>query len=106
MYVCIRFRISRETLARFVLMVRRGYRDPPYHNWTHAFTVAHFAFLLIDGLDLLGRGVVSDLEALALFLACLCHDLDHRGTNNTFQVRLLPQLETPGRSISWRTGFS
>ncbi len=28
----------------------------------------------------------SDLEALALFLACLCHDLDHRGTNNTFQV--------------------
>ena len=43
--VCFRFRISRETLARFVLMVRRGYRDPPYHNWTHAFTVAHFAFL-------------------------------------------------------------
>ena len=40
---------------------------------------------LIDGLDLLSRGVVSELEALALFLACLCHDLDHRGTNNTFQ---------------------
>ena len=45
MSVRFRFRISRETLARFVLMVRRGYRDPPYHNWTHAFTVAHFAFL-------------------------------------------------------------
>ena len=42
---------------------------------------------LIDGLDLLGRGVVTELEALALFVACLCHDLDHRGTNNTFQVR-------------------
>ena len=33
-------------LYRFVLMVRRGYRDPPYHNWAHAFAVAHFCFLL------------------------------------------------------------
>ena len=24
---------------------------------------------------------------LALFVACLCHDIDHRGTNNSFQVR-------------------
>ena len=23
---------------------------------------------------------------LALFVACLCHDIDHRGTTNSFQV--------------------
>ena len=28
----------------------------------------------------------SDLEILSLFVACLCHDLDHRGTNNSFQM--------------------
>ena len=27
-------------------MVRKGYRNPPYHNWIHAFTVAHFCYLL------------------------------------------------------------
>lgn len=27
-----------------------------------------------------------DIEMLALFVACLCHDIDHRGTTNSFQV--------------------
>ena len=27
-----------------------------------------------------------DVEMLALFVACLCHDIDHRGTTNSFQV--------------------
>jgi cGMP-dependent 3',5'-cyclic phosphodiesterase len=51
-----RFHISRDTLARFVLMVRRGYRDPPYHNWMHAFSVAHFSFSLIENLGLVEQG--------------------------------------------------
>lgn len=28
----------------------------------------------------------SDIELFALFVSCLCHDLDHRGTNNQYQV--------------------
>lgn len=27
------------------------------------------------------------VEVFALMAACLCHDLDHRGTNNAFQVK-------------------
>lgn len=27
-----------------------------------------------------------DMEIFALFISCMCHDLDHRGTNNSFQV--------------------
>lgn len=27
-----------------------------------------------------------DIEIFALFVSCMCHDLDHRGTNNSFQV--------------------
>ena len=30
---------------------------------------------------------LSEIEKLALFVACLCHDLDHRGTNNAFQSK-------------------
>ena len=40
---------------RFILMVRRGYRDPPYHNWIHAFSVAHFCFAAITNLKLVER---------------------------------------------------
>jgi hypothetical protein len=27
------------------------------------------------------------LQILGLLVACLCHDLDHRGTNNAFQTK-------------------
>ena len=30
---------------------------------------------------------IFQIECLALIVACLCHDLDHRGTNNSFQVK-------------------
>jgi hypothetical protein len=33
------------------------------------------------------KGTFSDLEVLGMFVGCLCHDLDHRGTNNAFQEK-------------------
>ncbi|XP_054650996.1 cGMP-dependent 3',5'-cyclic phosphodiesterase isoform X3 [Dunckerocampus dactyliophorus] len=78
------YKIDRQTLARFCLMVKKGYRDPPYHNWMHAFSVSHFCYLLYKNLGL--SNYLEDIEILALFVSCLCHDLDHRGTNNSFQV--------------------
>jgi len=32
---------------------------------------------------------MSNLECLGLIVGCLCHDLDHRGTNNAFQTKLV-----------------
>ncbi|XP_062615752.1 cGMP-dependent 3',5'-cyclic phosphodiesterase-like isoform X1 [Saccostrea cucullata] len=79
-----RWRIRKDTLVRFVLMVKKGYRNPPYHNWTHAFAVAHFCYLCVKNLNL--QHSLDDIELLALFVSCLCHDLDHRGTNNQYQL--------------------
>ncbi|XP_019904328.3 cGMP-dependent 3',5'-cyclic phosphodiesterase isoform X4 [Esox lucius] len=78
------YKIDRHTLARFCLMVKKGYRDPPYHNWTHAFSVSHFCYLLYKNLGL--ANYLENIEIFALFVSCMCHDLDHRGTNNSFQV--------------------
>uniref|UniRef100_A0A3P9Q1M2 Phosphodiesterase n=1 Tax=Poecilia reticulata TaxID=8081 RepID=A0A3P9Q1M2_POERE len=78
------YKIDLHTLARFCLMVKKGYRDPPYHNWMHAFSVSHFCYLLYKNLGL--SNYLEDIEILALFVSCMCHDLDHRGTNNSFQV--------------------
>ena len=43
-----------------------------------------FLFFLIYGVLLSLH--YRDVEMLALFVACLCHDIDHRGTTNSFQV--------------------
>ena len=42
-----------------------------------------FAILTATGL----AHVLGEIETLGLLVACLCHDLDHRGTNNSFQVK-------------------
>uniref|UniRef100_A0A8B9R7Z7 Phosphodiesterase n=1 Tax=Anas platyrhynchos TaxID=8839 RepID=A0A8B9R7Z7_ANAPL len=78
------YKMDRQTLTRFCLMVKKGYRDPPYHNWMHAFSVSHFCYLLYKNLELVNY--LEDIEIFALFISCMCHDLDHRGTNNSFQV--------------------
>lgn len=66
-------------------MVQKGYRDVPYHNWSHAFAVGHFCYLLLK-MDAVKSGL-NELERLALLVACLCHDIDHRGTTNAFQLQ-------------------
>ena len=37
---------------------------------------------------------LGEIECLSLVIACLCHDLDHRGTNNTFQIKSNNSLAT------------
>jgi cAMP and cAMP-inhibited cGMP 3',5'-cyclic phosphodiesterase 10 len=32
---------------RFILTVRKNYRNVPYHNWSHAFSVAHAIYTVI-----------------------------------------------------------
>lgn len=41
------FRLDMETLVRFTLTVRKGYRGVAYHNWGHAFAVAHSMCVLM-----------------------------------------------------------
>ncbi|XP_076231861.1 cGMP-dependent 3',5'-cyclic phosphodiesterase [Calliopsis andreniformis] len=81
------WKMKLSTLARFILYVKKGYRDAPYHNWMHAFSVAHFAYLLMKNLHLITENYMTHLQALVFLVSCLCHDVDHRGTNNSFQTK-------------------
>ncbi|XP_043922783.1 dual 3',5'-cyclic-AMP and -GMP phosphodiesterase 11A-like [Protopterus annectens] len=80
-----KFRIDYEVLCRWLLTIRKNYRTVPYHNWRHAFNVSQCMFTIITSADF--KDVLSDIEILALMVGCLCHDLDHRGTNNAFQAK-------------------
>lgn len=53
------FQIREDKLARFLLLVQKGYRTTPYHNWGHAFSVAHFAYACMKNLRLMERGILT-----------------------------------------------
>ncbi|XP_074095925.1 phosphodiesterase 6 isoform X2 [Cotesia typhae] len=80
-----RFHIPYDVLCRWVLSVKKNYRPVKYHNWRHALNVAQTMFAMLKTGKM--EQFMTDLEILGLLVACLCHDLDHRGTNNAFQTK-------------------
>ncbi|XP_042148153.1 dual 3',5'-cyclic-AMP and -GMP phosphodiesterase 11 isoform X3 [Ixodes scapularis] len=80
-----RFHIEYTVLCRWLLSVKKNYRGVSYHNWRHAFNVGQMMFAILTNTKL--HEVLGDLETFGLIVACFCHDLDHRGTNNSFQIK-------------------
>ncbi|KAF7215812.1 dual 3',5'-cyclic-AMP and -GMP phosphodiesterase 11A [Nothobranchius furzeri] len=80
-----KFKIDYETLCRWLLTVRKNYRMVLYHNWRHAFNVCQCMFAMLTTAGF--QETLTELEILALIVGCVCHDLDHRGTNNAFQAK-------------------
>ncbi|KAJ8282143.1 hypothetical protein COCON_G00046620 [Conger conger] len=80
-----KFHIPRETLVRFMYSLSKGYRKITYHNWRHGFNVGQTMFTLLMTGDL--KRYYTDLEAMAMVTAGFCHDIDHRGTNNLYQMK-------------------
>ena len=46
-----RFHIDYEVLCRWLLSVKKNYRNVTYHNWRHAFNVAQMMFAIITVSD-------------------------------------------------------
>lgn len=79
-----RFSIPEDRLRQFLMRVHKGYRNNPFHNFEHAFQVFHVAYMILVTTNL--QSLLTQLDALGLLLAALCHDLDHRGVNNAFEI--------------------
>ncbi len=103
-----RFKIPYEVLCRFFLTVKKNYRPVAYHNWRHGFNVmstmytmftVHFSYSFLKFSTILSfiffftfktgnyKDLLNDLEIFSILIACICHDLDHRGTTNKFQIK-------------------
>ncbi|XP_056225804.1 cGMP-specific 3',5'-cyclic phosphodiesterase [Seriola aureovittata] len=81
------FKIDYKSLCQWILTVRRGYRNNvPYHNWNHALCTAQSMFAMLMATNQL-QTIFSRLEILALMIATLNHDLDHRGVSNSYIQR-------------------
>ncbi|XP_057712258.1 cGMP-specific 3',5'-cyclic phosphodiesterase [Corythoichthys intestinalis] len=80
------FQMKYTSLCQWILSVKKNYRrNVAYHNWRHAFNTAQSMFALLKSGRL--QNHLRDLEVLALMIATLCHDLDHRGVNNFYIQR-------------------
>ncbi|XP_041118844.1 cGMP-specific 3',5'-cyclic phosphodiesterase isoform X1 [Polyodon spathula] len=80
------FQMKYEDLCQWVLSVKKNYRKHiAYHNWRHAFNTSQCMFAVLKSGRIQNK--LNDLEMLALMIATLCHDLDHRGVNNSYIQR-------------------
>ncbi|XP_073934845.1 cone cGMP-specific 3',5'-cyclic phosphodiesterase subunit alpha' isoform X2 [Castor canadensis] len=93
-----KFKVPVEVLTRWMYTVRKGYRSVTYHNWRHGFNVGQTMFTLLMTGKL--KKYYTDLEAFAMLAAAFCHDIDHRGTNNLYQMKSTsPLAKLHGTSI-------
>ncbi|KAJ8262122.1 hypothetical protein GJAV_G00162480 [Gymnothorax javanicus] len=80
------FQMKYQSLCHWILSVKKNYRkNVAYHNWRHAFNTAQCMFAVLKSGRIQSK--MNDLEILALMIATLSHDLDHRGVNNSYIQR-------------------
>ncbi|KAG7461950.1 hypothetical protein MATL_G00196610 [Megalops atlanticus] len=80
------FQMKYKSLCHWILSVKKNYRkNVAYHNWRHAFNTSQCMFSVLKSGRIQCK--LNDLEILALMIATLSHDLDHRGVNNSYIQR-------------------
>ncbi|XP_066891284.1 high affinity cGMP-specific 3',5'-cyclic phosphodiesterase 9A isoform X3 [Kogia breviceps] len=92
------FAINPITLKRWLLCVHDNYRNNPFHNFRHCFCVTQMMYSMtwLCGL----QEKFSQMDILILMTAAICHDLDHPGYNNTYQINARTELAIRYNDIS------
>ncbi|KAH7474508.1 Dual 3',5'-cyclic-AMP and -GMP phosphodiesterase 11A [Phytophthora ramorum] len=83
------FRISSEKFSAFTTNVANYYRSNPFHNFQHAFQVMVAMHIILRTEC---RRYFSGLEIFAMLVASLCHDIDHPGNTNDFELKMLSPM--------------
>ncbi|XP_020617045.1 high affinity cGMP-specific 3',5'-cyclic phosphodiesterase 9A-like [Orbicella faveolata] len=92
------FNIEIPILQNFLFEVFRNYNATPFHNFRHAFCVTQMMYGLIWLTQIPGK--VQDCDVLVMLTSALCHDLDHPGYNNAYQVNARTELAIRYNDIS------
>ncbi|RLN95120.1 hypothetical protein BBJ28_00000104 [Nothophytophthora sp. Chile5] len=75
---------SKHRLQNFIVAMKEHYHPNPFHNFQHAFSVVHAAYLLLSTTD--AAQMLQPLDIAACLVAALGHDVDHPGHTNAFEV--------------------
>jgi len=77
-------KIPIEKLWNFINAVSGTYRQNPFHNWSHGFHVLQFTYFLIMKTNV--TSYLRNIDVFAMLIAAMCHDVDHPGNNNDFEI--------------------
>lgn len=78
------FKIPQVAFFQLMETLKNSYLTNPYHNYQHAFDVAQTCYMFCKTCTV--RQYLTLMDIFAMMVAALCHDIDHPGLNNTFQV--------------------
>ncbi|OCT91447.1 hypothetical protein XELAEV_18014501mg [Xenopus laevis] len=84
------FKMEPETVRCFLTSVQKHYQENPFHNFYHGFSVTQMMYCVISQCQL--QEHLSHIDILTLMVAALCHDLDHPGLSNSYQVNAQTDL--------------
>ncbi|XP_047368881.1 uncharacterized protein LOC124956738 isoform X2 [Vespa velutina] len=93
-----KFNIPLYVLRNFLYEVYINYNEVPFHNFRHCFCVAQMMYAIAWAVDLPSR--IGNLEVFVLIVSCICHDLDHPGYNNIYQINARTELALRYNDIS------
>lgn len=83
------YNISNERFFCFLSAISQRYNQVPYHNWRHACDVTQFVSYQIEIAKL--NRTLTKFEIMGMIIAAICHDVNHDGFTNIFNVK----AETP-----------
>lgn len=92
------FHITQDKLRQWIVTVHHNYNANPFHNFRHGFCVAQMMYSLLWLNNLVGQLDMEDI--LSLLVAGICHDLDHPGYNNAYQVNARTELAIRYNDVS------
>ncbi|GBG26248.1 cAMP-specific 3',5'-cyclic phosphodiesterase [Hondaea fermentalgiana] len=101
MSIDTQFAVPTECFVSFVERVESAMsmHNTPYHNFDHACDVLQATFVMLTSMQ--GVTFLDEVQAFGLMIAAFCHDLEHPGLNNAFQVKAETKLAKmyEGRSV-------
>ncbi|XP_077149633.1 high affinity cGMP-specific 3',5'-cyclic phosphodiesterase 9A isoform X1 [Ranitomeya variabilis] len=84
------FKMEPQSLQQFLHSLQDHYRQNPFHNFRHGFCVTQMMYSMIYLCRL--QELLSPEDVVTLMVAALCHDVDHPGLNNNYQVNACTEL--------------
>lgn len=93
-----KFNIPMPVLLRFLYKIYTKYNHVPFHNFKHCFMVTQMMYGLMWLIDLPSK--LDALDILILIVSAICHDLDHPGYNNAYQINARTELALRYNDIS------
>jgi len=79
-----RWSIQPRVLGNFLSAACAKYRNVPFHSFTHGATVAHIMYYFMSQTRI--GECLDALHKLAMITAAVCHDMDHPGHTNSYEV--------------------